>query len=124
RHGKLGSVAGILVGVANGLLKPVVGTFSSLTWFCRGIYANISNEALLDKGHEACPIKTLGLDSLVSTMNNEESKQQYTNDTKQVIKIASTISGFSPDVCQQIITEFDNIKKHNIDYRSYKHKSR
>ncbi|CAF1358750.1 unnamed protein product [Rotaria sp. Silwood1] len=124
RHGKLGSVAGILVGVANGLLKPVVGTFSSLTWFCRGIYANINNEALLDKGHEACTIKTLGLDSLVSTMNNEESKQQYTNDTKQVIKIASTISGFSPDVCQQIITEFDNIKKHNIDYRSYKHKSR
>jgi hypothetical protein len=50
RHGKLGVIAGTFVGLANGILKPVVGTLSSLTWFCRGIYANVNNETLVDKG--------------------------------------------------------------------------
>ncbi|CAF1068626.1 unnamed protein product [Rotaria sordida] len=123
RHGKLGSVAGLLIGVANGLLKPVVGTLSSLTWFCRGISANIKNQTLVGKGLEASTVNTLGLDSLSSTINHGEQKQHYNNDIKQAIKIASITSGFSPDVCQQIITEFDSIKNHNIDHRSYKHKS-
>ncbi|CAF4122898.1 unnamed protein product, partial [Rotaria sordida] len=123
RHGKLGSVAGLLIGVANGLLKPVVGTLSSLTWLCRGISANIKNQTLVGKGLEASTVNTLGLDSLSSTKTHGEQKQHYNNDIKQAIKIASITSGFSPDVCQQIITEFDSIKNHNIDHRSYKHKS-
>jgi sterol 3beta-glucosyltransferase len=124
RHGKLGAVAGSLIGVANGLLKPLVGTLSSLTWFCRGIYANVSNEALTDKGTEACTVNTLGLDSSASDFINEKQKQQYNDDINQAVKAASKVTGFSPEVCQQIISEFDNIKEQKIDYRSRRQKAR
>ncbi|CAF3176073.1 unnamed protein product [Rotaria sp. Silwood2] len=123
RHGELGRVAGLLVGITNGLFKPV-GTLLSLTWFCRGIYANIKNETLIDKGLETYSVNTLGLGSLLSTISNDNAKQLYNNDIKQAAKTASTVTGFSTDICLQIITEFDNIKNENVDYRSYKHKSR
>ena len=117
RHGKLGGVAGTLVGLANGILKPVTGTLSSLTWFCRGIFAHINNNALIGKGTEAYPVNTLGLDS--SAIANGKQKQ-HSNDINQV---ASAVSGFSPEVCQQIISEFDNIKKRSVNYRPHRHKS-
>ncbi|CAF3176105.1 unnamed protein product [Rotaria sp. Silwood2] len=123
-HGELGRIAGLIVGITNGLFKPAVGTLSSLTWFCRGIYANIRNETLINKGLETYSVNTLGLGSLSSTISNDKTKQHYNNDIKQAAKTASTITGFSPDICQQIITEFDNIKNQDVDYRSYKHKSR
>jgi hypothetical protein len=119
RHGKLGGVAGTLVGLANGILKPVVGTLASLTWFCRGIYANINNKALADKGLEASPINTLGLDSSSSTTINRAQKQ----DSNNIHQAASKISGFSPEICQQIISEFDNIKKESTAHRFHQHKS-
>jgi hypothetical protein len=97
RHGKLGGIAGTFIGLANSILKPVTGTLASLTWFCRGIYANVNNESLIDKGTESCTINTLGLDN------------------------SSSIPDFSSEVCQQIISEFDQIKKQNISYR-YKSK--
>jgi hypothetical protein len=124
RHGKLGVIAGTFVGLANGILKPVVGTLSSLTWFCRGIYANVNNETLVDKGVEACTINTLGLDTSSSTTVSEEQKQHYHTNIDQAAKAASTVSGFSVEVCRQIITEFDNIKKQNVHRRSYWYKSR
>jgi hypothetical protein len=115
----LGGVAGTLVGLANGILKPVVGTLSSLTWFCRGIYANVNNKALADKGLEACPINTLGLDSSSSTTINRAQKQ----DSNNINQAASRVSGFSPEICQHIISEFDNIKKESAAHRSHQHKS-
>ncbi|CAF1173774.1 unnamed protein product [Rotaria sordida] len=124
RHGKLGGVAGLLIGVVNSLFKPVVGTLSSLTWFCRGIYANINNERLVDKGLETYTVNTLGLGSLPSTITQEELKQHYNNNMKQTVKTASIVSGFSPDVCQQIINDFDNIKKQYVDDRLHKYKLR
>ncbi|CAF2629796.1 unnamed protein product [Rotaria sp. Silwood2] len=86
RHGELGRVAGLLVGITNGLFKPV-GTLSSLTWFCRGIYANIKNETLIDKGLETYSVNTLGLGSLLSTISNDNAKQLYNNDIKQAAKL-------------------------------------
>ncbi len=114
----MGAVAGTLVGLANGILKPVAGTLLSLTWFCRGIYANVSNEALADKGVEVSIVNTLGFNV------NEEQIQHFNNNIDQAAKAASTVSGFSPEVCRQIITEFDDIKKQNVDYHSRRHKSR
>ncbi|CAF4147141.1 unnamed protein product, partial [Rotaria sordida] len=124
RHGKLGGVAGLLISVMNSLFKPVVGTLSSLTWFCRGIYANMNNERLVDKELKTHTVNTLGLGSLPSAITQEELKQHYNNDMKKTVKTASIVSDFSPDMCQQIINDFDNIKKQYVDDRSHKHKSR
>ena len=125
RHGKLGAVTGSLVGLVNGILKPVVGTLSAFTWFCRGIYANVKNEELADKGTEACTVNTVGLDaSSTPDVTSEQQKKNFLNDINEAAKAASTVSGFSPEVCQRIISEFDDIKKQKIDYRSRRHKSR
>ncbi|CAF0894317.1 unnamed protein product [Adineta steineri] len=117
RQGRLGGVAGAFIGLANGIVKPVAGTFSSLTWFCRGIYAHIKNNALTDKGLESSPVHTLGLDS---TNINKERNQHSRN----INQAASDVTGFSPEVCQRIISEFDDIQKQNKHYRSHEHKSR
>ncbi len=116
RHGKLGGIAGTFVGLVNSILKPVTGTLASLTWFCRGIYANVNNESLIDKGTESCTVNTLGLDTSSSTITNE---QHDHNNIEQAAKASS----FSSDICQQIISEFDEIKKQNLtkhDSRWYK----
>jgi hypothetical protein len=115
RHGKLGGVAGTLVAVANGILKPVVGTLSSLTWLCRGIYANMNNDALVDKGSEAHAVNTLGLDSSSSST----SQQPYNDNIEQ----ASKVAGISTEACQQILFEFDNIKSQRANSRSRRHKT-
>ncbi|UJR14428.1 hypothetical protein I4U23_001425 [Adineta vaga] len=123
RHGTLGGIAGTFIGIANVIIKPVGGTLSSLTWFCRGIYANINNHALEDKGLEASPTNTLGLKSSPSIGNNRE-RFQHSNDINQIAKAASKVTGFSPEVCQQIISDFDNIKNQASTKDSHDHKSR
>lgn len=115
RHGKLGGVVGTIIGLANGILKPVVGTLASLTWLCRGLYANVSNASLVDKGTEACTVNALGLNTLSTDINEEQD---------QAVKTASNVTGFSLEVCRQIISEFDDMKKQNVDYHSDQHKSR
>ena len=100
RHGHLGSIAGTFIGLTNGIFKPLVGTLSSLTWLYRGLYGNINNESLIDRGTEACTVNTLGLDPSFSPLTNEE----------QAIQIASTLTDFSPEICREILSQFDQIK--------------
>jgi hypothetical protein len=71
---------------------------------------------LIDKGTESCTVNTLGLDTSSSTITNE---QHDHNNIEQAAKASS----FSSDICQQIISEFDEIKKQNLtkhDSRWYK----
>jgi hypothetical protein len=122
RHGNWGKIAGTVIGVANGIVKPLAGTMASLTWFCRGIYANIKNHALADKGLEALPINTLGLESSLSTSDRRE-RFPLNTDINKAVKSASKITGFSPEVCRQIISDFDSIKEQRSTDRSHWHKS-
>ena len=120
RHGRLGGLAGTLIGIANVVIKPVAGTLSSLTWFCRGIYANVNNRALVDKGLEALPMHTLGLKSSFPTTNNRE-QFQHSKDINQAVKFASKATGFSSDVCRQIISDFDSMKSQISNNHSHQH---
>ncbi|CAF1365553.1 unnamed protein product [Adineta ricciae] len=120
RHGRLGGIAGTLIGIANVVIKPVAGTLASLTWFCRGIYANANNRALVDKGLEALPMHTLGLKSSSPTTNNR-AQFQHSKDIDQAVKFASKATGFSPDVCRQIISDFDSTKSQISNNRSHHH---
>jgi len=105
-------------------LKPAVGTLSSLTWFCRGIYANVNNNALVDKGVEACTVNTLGLNSSSSTTSNRTEEQKHSNDNiEQAAIAASKVSDISPEVCQQILCEFDKMNKQRADHHLHRHKS-
>lgn len=122
RNGQIGYIVGWLLGIINLLSKPFIGSLASLTWLCRGIYADINHETLMDKGLEASTINTLGLDAY-SNIFNEEQKQQCLKDINEAVKIASTITDYSTYTCLKIINNFDNIKNPQIVYHSYDHKS-
>ncbi|CAF1156435.1 unnamed protein product [Didymodactylos carnosus] len=123
RHGKLGSVAGTLVALANGIVKPAVGTLSSVTWLCRGLYASLNQFLVGDKGEEACTNNTLGLVSPLPDTTDEEQQQQNGNNISRAAIAASAVTGFQPQVCQQILLEFDEIKKQQLDHHSHWYKS-
>ena len=124
RHGTLGGVAGTLVAVANSLLKPTVGTLSSVTWLCRGVFGTVNNIMIADNGEEACAVNTLGLASLSSSNILQDKQQQRNNDDiSQAVNAASAITGFEPEVCRQILSEFDEIKKQRFEQKSHRHKS-
>lgn len=119
RHGRLGVVAGSLVAVANGLIKPLVGILSSPTWLCRGLYASVNNPMLNDQEDEASAINTLGLQTSPSspdiTLDNEQSEQ--------VVAEAAAATGFKPEVCKRILHQFDKIKRKRADLQSHEHQS-
>ena len=88
RHGLLGAVAGILIGIVNIGVKPAVGTFATLTWLSRGVYISIRKRVQNSKNRKIrIPTK------LFDTTSNEDIR-----------------SGFHPDECQRIIQEFEQIK--------------
>jgi hypothetical protein len=102
RHGQAGSVAGTLIAVANSLIKPLVSTLASVTWLGRGIYAGINALLLSNRCDEACIANTLGLDL---------TRLKKPADNEQVIDTASHVTGYAPAVCQQILSQFDGVKR-------------
>ena len=101
RHGTLGGIAGTAIAVVNTVVKPFAGTLSSITWFCRG-FASSVNQWLLNDGEdeEALIENTLNIDSTMLDASREEA-----------IRNASEVSGFSPETCEQILAQFDQIKE-------------
>lgn len=129
RHGPLGGVAGTLIALANGVLKPLVGTLSSVTWLCRGLYASVNNPMLNDEDDEANPANTLGLSSSSSSSSSssdmilDNEQQQYYDSISEVVIEAATATGFKPAQCKRILFEFDKIKKQRSDIHSHEHQS-
>jgi hypothetical protein len=116
RHGRLGGVAGTLVAVANGIIKPLVGTLSAVTWLCRGVYASVNKIALADEGEEASAVNTIGLDSSSTTDNAND-------DISEADTTIATETGFKPEVCKRILSQFDEIKKQRVDTHFHQHQS-
>ena len=126
RHGPLGGVAGTLIALANGLLKPLVGTLSSVTWLCRGLYASVNNPMLNDKDDEANTVNTLGLSSSSSSSSDmilDNEQQQYNDSISEVAIEAAMATGFKPEQCKRILFEFNKIKKQRSDIHSHEHQS-
>lgn len=120
RHGTLGGVAGTLIALANSLIKPLVGTLSSATWFCRGVYASLTNPMLNNDEDEASAANTLGLD--VSDVVSDESS--YEQDPDDILQTAAETTGFKPEVCKRILHQFDKIKrKQAVDIHPHEHQS-
>ena len=115
RHGSLGGIAGTLIALTNGLLKPLVGTLSSITWLCRGLYASVNNPMLAEQEDEASAINTLGLDISSSSSSSDisldsEQHQEDDENISQIVSEASTATGYPPEVCKRILRKFDKIK--------------
>jgi hypothetical protein len=121
RHGPLGGVAATLIALTNSLLKPLVGTLSSITWFCRGVYASVHNPVLDDNDEETSAANTLGLNSSALDMTCDDEEQQYDDNISQVAVEAAATTGFKPAVCKRILFEFDEIKRQQVDMHPHEH---
>jgi hypothetical protein len=124
RHGILGGATGTLVATANGFIKPTVGSLASVTWLGRGMYASMKKKKKkkkngIDKEHVI--INKLSVQSsfsLSSSADNDEQEQQDdiddddNDDIPRNIKFAAVVYGYSAEVCQQILDEFEKVKKH------------
>ncbi len=123
----MGALVGTLVALANGLLKPLVGTLSSVTWLCRGFYASVNNPMLGDKDDEVSAVNTLGLDTSPSssdmTLDNEQQQQQNDDNISQAVSEASVRTGLKSELCKHILYEFDKIKRQRVNIQSHEHQS-
>jgi hypothetical protein len=115
RHGLLGGATGVLVATANGFVKPTVGSLSAVTWLSRGTYATVKKKKnktkvepiIIDRNPAQSPLSSpSGIDEQEPQDNDED------NDTPGNIKFASIVSGYPTDVCQQILDEFEMVKRY------------
>lgn len=105
RHGLLGGAGGLLVATANGLVKPTVGSLASVTWLSRGAYADMKEKRRRRDNKS---------DDKHTVMNDAEARSSSATDSdaSRSLRFASVISGYPVEVCQQILDEFERVKKH------------
>ncbi|CAF0767262.1 unnamed protein product [Rotaria sp. Silwood1] len=120
RHGILGGATGALVATANGFVKPLAGSLASVTWLGRGMYASMKKKH--NKKHGANEqhiiINKLSVQSTFSSsssLTDLDQQEQYddNHEVPRIIKFASAVSGYPAEVCQQILDEFDKVKRHH-----------
>lgn len=109
RHGTLGGIAGTLIAVANSILKPLVGTLSTMTWLCRGLYASINNPILNTNS-------TFEFNSSSDIIIDNEQEHD-----KENISEVAKITGYQREQCKRILFEFDKIKKQRVNIYSHEH---
>jgi len=90
RHGVIGGAAGSLIATVNILMKPGLGTLSSLTWLGRGIHASVRNvlEKYKKEGRRLSP-KLFDVISSLSTASNEEKQNENGREVSSTAKIAA-----------------------------------
>ena len=90
-------------------MQPAVSSIPSTTWLGQPSYdtvkAALQTNRTMDSRSEPSD-----LTSLSSITSNEQEQEGY-DEMSSATKIAAVISGFHPDICQQILLKFDQIKK-------------
>lgn len=124
RHGIIGGATGVLVGTANGFIKPTAGSLASVTWLGRGAYASIKKKRRRKHSykHEEQHVVLNKLSNRPSFPSYDDhhsddyEDMEYCDDqnerTPNAIKFASVVSGYPPEVCQHILDEFEKVKEH------------
>ena len=144
RHGILGGAAGALVATANGIVKPAVGSLASVTWFSRGMYASVTKKKSKNSAKENdIAMNAISVQSPISLHpspdknkqapeqeEEEEVDDDNNDDIPKNILFAAVVSGYPVAICQQILDEFEKVKKHQEDIvsrspnQTHKHRRR
>ena len=91
-----------------------------MTWLCRGFYAAVYKSTLVDEGEEAYAVNTIGLDVSSST-NISNYEQQQNDDISETATTISAATGYKPEICKQILYEFDEIRRQRADTYLHPH---
>ncbi|CAF1531939.1 unnamed protein product [Adineta ricciae] len=117
RHGILGGANGALIAAANGIVKPTVGSLASVTWLGRGMYASVKKRKRSRTVKENSLINKISAQTafpaLSSTDDEEHEDDKDDDEIPRTIKFAAIVSGYSADVCQDILDKFEQVKKHH-----------
>ncbi|CAF4370313.1 unnamed protein product, partial [Adineta steineri] len=116
-------VGGVVLATVNVFVKPIAGTLSSITWLGRGTYASVKNAMTTGSADRiSTAIKTLGFEPITPIADKEEEQENNNNiindnaddednEASHIAKVASALSGLKPKVCQQILNDFEQVKK-------------
>ncbi|CAF0872638.1 unnamed protein product [Adineta steineri] len=104
RHGILGGATGLFVATVNGVVKPTSGSLASVTWLSRGMYASMKK-----KRRSTSTDEKQTLINKISVQSSSDGDDD--DDVPKNIKFASVVSGYSTEICQHILDEFNKIKK-------------
>jgi hypothetical protein len=99
-----------LIATANHAIQPVVSSLPSKTWLGQSSYDTVKAAVERYKTNAMNNrSKTSDLTSS-SLIKSNEQEQEDCDEFSSTVKIASVISGFHPEICQQILLKFDQIK--------------
>jgi hypothetical protein len=101
------NTANALIATTNYAIKPAVGSFPATTWLGKPMF-DIVKEAIL---HSNTNDEHSQIEKLSSSISNDDQHEKDSNEISKSAKIASIVSGFSPEVCQQILLQFEQIQK-------------
>ncbi|UJR35014.1 hypothetical protein I4U23_027790 [Adineta vaga] len=127
RHGILGGATGGLVATANGFVKPTVGSLASVTWLGRGMYASMKKrkgrKSRIDDQHHLVnkiSVQSPSSSSSSSADENEQAEEaEEDENVPRTIKFAAVVSGYSTKICQDILDQFEKVKKHREELAMY-----
>ncbi len=107
---------------ANAVVKPTVGSLASVTWLGRGMYANMTKKKQKNGikkqniiNNNIAEQSSFSSSSSPPDTHQQEQQQPDDDDDDNVpsnIKFAAVISGYPTEVCQEILDEFEKVKKH------------
>lgn len=90
------------------VVKPSVGTLSSITWLGRGTYASVA-KAVKTYQNEGRRISPNLFDSTPTASSEHPTETDDHKSMTPIVKKAASVSGFHPNVCFHIISEFEKI---------------
>ncbi len=109
-HSGTGTTALALIIAANYAIQPAVSSLPPMTWLGQSSYDTV--KAAVERYKTNAMInqaKTSDL-ALLSLIKSNEQEQEDCDEFSSTVNIASVISGFHPEICQQILLKFDQIK--------------
>ncbi len=99
-----------LIATATNVIQPVVSSLPPKTWLGQSSYDTVKAAVERYKTNGiSTQSETSDLTSL-SLIKSNEQEQEDCDEFSSTVNIASVISGFHPEICQQILLKFDQIK--------------
>ncbi len=108
-----GNTAEALIATAHAAMDPVVGVHPTTTWLGRATIQTVE-EVVLSPNKDRIPsISNTSHTQMSHSITNDKQHHHHHDELSSAVKIASAVSGYPPKVCQDILTQFNEIKKKN-----------
>ncbi len=108
-----------MIATAHCAIEPTFGIIPATTWLGRATIDTVKEIVLSCDEDKIDSISTTSHIQLPLSVTNDKQHHHHHHhhdlydEASSTVKIASAVSGFPPTVCQDILIQFDKIKKKN-----------